>query len=40
LFRSQGPPEHIHEITWQPPMSKTFHVPEHFGLIKLVGSEH
>ncbi len=40
LFRSQGPPEHLHEITWQPPMSKTFHVPEHFGLIKLVGSEH
>lgn len=40
LFRSQGPPQHIHEITWQPPMSKTFHVPEHFGLIKLAGSEH
>jgi len=40
LFRGQGPPEHLHEITWQPTMSKTFHVPEHFGLIKLVGSEH
>ena len=40
LFRSQGPPEHLHEITWQPTMSKTFHVPEHFGLIKLVGNEH
>jgi len=40
LFRSQGPPEHLHEITWQPTMSKTFHVPEHFGLIELVGSEH
>jgi hypothetical protein len=39
LFRSQGPPEHLHEIAWQPTMSKTFHVPEHFGLIKLVG-EH
>ncbi len=39
LFRSQGPPAHLHEITWQPPMSKTFHVPEHFGLIKLVGAE-
>jgi len=39
LFRSQGPPVHRQEITWQPPMSKTFHVPEHFGLIKLVGSE-
>jgi hypothetical protein len=40
LFRSQGPPEHLHEITWQPPMSKTFHVPEHFGLMRLVGSKH
>jgi hypothetical protein len=36
LFRSQGPPENPHEITWQPPMSKTFHVPERFGLLKLV----
>ena len=35
LFRSQGPPEHSHHITWQPPLSKTFHVPERFGLIKL-----
>ncbi len=40
LFRSQGPPEHRHEITWQPPMSKTFHVPERFGLLKLVENEH
>ncbi len=39
LFRSQGPFEHLHEITWQPPMSKTFHVPEKFGLLKLVTSE-
>lgn len=39
LFRSQGPPEHRHEITWQPPMNKTFHVPEKFGLLKLVASE-
>jgi hypothetical protein len=36
LFRSGGPPEHPHQIAWQPPMSKTFHVPERFGLIKLV----
>jgi len=36
LFRSQGPPQHPHEITWQAPMSKTFHVPERFGLIKLL----
>ena len=40
LFRSQGPPEHLHEITWQPPMSETFHVPEKFGLLKLLASEH
>jgi hypothetical protein len=39
LFRSQGPPDQLHEITWQPPMSKSFHVPEHFGLINLVGNE-
>jgi hypothetical protein len=39
LFRSQGPPEQRHEITWQPPMSKTFHVPEKFGLLKLVAGE-
>jgi Carbohydrate family 9 binding domain-like len=35
LFRSQGPPDHHQEITWQPPLSKTFHVPERFGLIRL-----
>ena len=40
LFRSQGPLKNRHEITWQPPMSNTFHVPEHFGLLKLVDSEH
>ena len=34
LFRSQGP-QHWHEITWQPTMSKTFHVPERFGLLRL-----
>ena len=39
LFRSQGPAEHVQEITWQPPMSKTFHLPENFGLLKLVASE-
>jgi Carbohydrate family 9 binding domain-like len=35
LFRSQGPPP-LQAITWQPPMSSTFHVPERFGLIRLV----
>jgi hypothetical protein len=39
LFRGQGPPEHLQEITWQPPMSKSFHVPEKFGLLKLVRGE-
>jgi hypothetical protein len=36
LFRSQGPASKHKEITWQPPMSDTFHVPERFGLLKLV----
>jgi hypothetical protein len=36
LFRSQGPPSNRHQITWQPPMSESFHVPERFGLLKLV----
>jgi hypothetical protein len=36
LFRSQGPPPQQQEVTWQAPMSKTFHVPEKFGLIRLV----
>jgi hypothetical protein len=36
LFRSQGPPAHQRAITWQPPMKASFHVPERFGLIRLV----
>lgn len=36
LFRSQGPASDRHEITWQPPMANSFHVPERFGLIELV----
>ena len=39
LFRSQGPPPHQQAITWQAPMSNSFHVPERFGLIRLVGRE-
>lgn len=39
LFRSQGPPGQQYDITWQAPMSKTFHVPERFGLIRLVEKE-
>jgi hypothetical protein len=36
LFLSEGPPSSHHAVTWQPPMSDTFHVPERFGLLKLV----
>ena len=38
LFRSQGPPSENHEVTWQAPMSNTFHTPKRFGLIRLVSS--
>jgi hypothetical protein len=36
LFRSEGPPSHQQAVTWQPPLKETFHVPERFGLIRLV----
>jgi Carbohydrate family 9 binding domain-like len=36
LFRSEGPPSHQQAVTWQAPMKSTFHVPERFGLIRLV----
>jgi hypothetical protein len=36
FFRSQGPPPNRQEVTWQPPMTDTFHTPERFGLLKLV----
>jgi hypothetical protein len=36
LFRSQGPDSARHQIAWQAPMSNSFHVPERFGLLKLV----
>jgi hypothetical protein len=36
LFLSEGPPSRHREVTWQPPMSNTFHVPERFGMLKLV----
>ena len=39
LFRSQGPESHRQEITWRAPMSETFHVPERFGLLKLVNKK-
>jgi hypothetical protein len=36
LFLSQGAPAHHHELAWHAPMKETFHVPERFGLIRLV----
>lgn len=39
LFRSGGPPENPLAIAWQPPMNKTFHTPERFGLLKLAKKE-
>ena len=36
LFLSEGAPASHHEVTWQPPMGNTFHIPERFGLLKLV----
>jgi hypothetical protein len=40
LFLSEGLPSSHHEVTWQPPMSNTFHVPERFGLLKLIDDRH
>jgi hypothetical protein len=39
LFRSEGPPSHQQAVTWQAPMKNTFHVPERFGLIRLVENQ-
>jgi len=36
FFRSQGPLSSRKDIAWQPTMSETFHVPERFGLLRLV----
>jgi hypothetical protein len=36
LFRSQGPPSARQQIAWRAPMSDSFHVPERFGILKLV----
>jgi hypothetical protein len=36
LLRSQGPPQHQQAVTWRAPMNRTFHVPERFGLLRLV----
>ena len=39
LFRSQGPASARHQIAWQAPMRDSFHVPERFGILKLVAGE-
>jgi hypothetical protein len=36
LFLSEGAPAQHRELAWQATMSETFHVPERFGLIRLV----
>ena len=38
LFRTQGPEPERRQITWQPPKTNTFHVPERFGLLRLVNN--
>ena len=36
LFRTEGAAPNTKEVVWQPTMSKTFHVPERFGQLKLL----
>jgi hypothetical protein len=36
FYRTEGSTDHPKEILWQPTMKETFHVPERFGLLKLV----
>ena len=36
LFRSQGPASARHEIAWRSTMNDSFHIPERFGLLRLV----
>jgi hypothetical protein len=38
FFRIEGPPPQRKHIVWRPTMRETFHVPERFGLLKLVSS--
>jgi hypothetical protein len=35
LYRTEGPPQDPKQIMWQPVMSKSFHTPERFGLLRL-----
>ena len=36
FYRTEGPPGNTNEVMWRPTMSSTFHVPERFGVLKLV----
>jgi len=35
FYREQGPPPRRVEICWKPTMQRSFHAPEHFGLLTL-----
>ena len=35
FYRTEGPPQELKQIMWQPVMSNSFHVPERFGLLRL-----
>jgi hypothetical protein len=39
MFRMQGPAPDTKSIVWQPTMNDTFHVPERFGKLELIGSK-
>lgn len=36
FYRTEAGPKDTKEIMWQPVMGKSFHAPEHFGLLRLV----
>lgn len=36
FYRTDGPPTDTKEVMWRPTQSSTFHVPERFGVLKLV----
>jgi Carbohydrate family 9 binding domain-like len=36
FYRTEGSGANAKEVMWQPVMGSTFHVPEHFGLLRLV----
>jgi hypothetical protein len=36
FYREQGPPARQVEAAWSPTMQRTYHVPERFGVLKLM----